>query len=188
MKKWISAVALTLAFGAQAFATESLTLTPAQIIAAVQPLNVINWKVGDEAHYNVTVASFIKGSMDKSVTKEEGNAVWVKQDINIQIQKQVAEMLIDRATAKVLKFLVDGKEQAIPDDKIEIISQDTQEVTVPAGKFDSIHIVAKSQKVSKIEVWANPKETCMEGTLKQIIATGIMGDMVMELASFKRMP
>ena len=189
MKKWISVLGLALALSGQAFAVEqgTLALSNHELVQMVEPLNVINWKVGDAAHYKLSML-LGSGTMDKSVDKEEGNGVWIKQDVNLGPQKEVIEMLLDRATAKILRFKRNGMDQAIPDDKIEIISQDTQEVTVPAGKFMAIHIVAKSEKISKIEVWANPKDTCMEGTIKQVAATGIFGDMTIELTSFTRMP
>jgi hypothetical protein len=157
-------------------------------VAATRPvstLDLINWKVGDTANYDVALA-FGKGSMKKAVTKDEGTALWVTNDLDIVIQKQKVEMLINKADAKILKMLVNGQEQQIPDDKIEIISQDYATVTVPAGTFKSMHIVAKSSQ-GNVEVWVNPKDTCMEGTLKQIVGS-MMGDITMSLTSFTKMP
>jgi hypothetical protein len=48
-----------------------------------------------------------------------------------------------------------------------------------------VHIVAKSKSASKIELWANPAETVMEGSIKQIAAS-TMGDVTMEMTSFKK--
>jgi len=155
-----------------------------QALSTVAPLNLINWKVGDTMSYNLSML-FGKGSMVKTVSKEEGNGVWLHQDISIMGQKQTADVLFDRADGKILKMLQNGKEVQIPDDKIEVISQDYAEITVPAGKFQSVHIVAKSQKISKIEMWANPTQTAIDGALKQIMATQF-GDMTLELTSFKR--
>jgi hypothetical protein len=97
----------------------------------------------------------------------------------------VVEALIDRATAKTLKMIHNGQEEAVPNDKIEIISQDATEVTVPAGTFKAIHVVAKTEKVSKIEVWANPKATVMDGAIKQIVNQGFI-DVEMDLTSFHK--
>ena len=57
-------------------------------------------------------------------------------------------------------------------------------MTVPAGTFKAIHIVAKNKQVDHIELWANPRDTVMDGAIKQTMTTqGI--DIVMELTSFK---
>ncbi|MCM2322312.1 MAG: hypothetical protein NDJ90_03520 [Oligoflexia bacterium] len=164
------------------------TLSPEVLsaMATTVPFNLINWKVGDQATYDVSAGAFGKmGRMTKEVTREEGNAIWINQAIDLGFQKEVVDILLDRAEGKVLKMIRNGKEEAIPNDKIEIISQDATEITVPAGTFKVIHIVAKSQKVSKIEVWANPRDTVMDGTVKQLMVTDFM-DLIMELVSFKR--
>ncbi len=156
--------------------------------ANVESLDLINWKVGDNAKFNVAAGSFGNiGTLDKSVSKDEGTALWLTQQMNVMIQNQKVETLINKADGKVLKMIVNGKEQAIPDDKIEIISQDYTEITVPAGKFKAIHVVAKSTQSPKIEVWANPRDTVMEGTLKQTMNTQNM-DIAIELTGFKRAP
>jgi hypothetical protein len=152
----------------------------------VGSLNLINWKVGDTASYNVTAMfGFVKGTLVKSVASEEGNAIWLKQDMNLAGQKQLIEMLMDRADGKILKLKQNGQDAQIPDDKPEIISQDYAEIKVPAGTFKCVHIVAKSKSASKIELWANPAETVMEGSIKQIAAS-TMGDVTMEMTSFKK--
>lgn len=149
-------------------------------------LNMINWKVGDRMDYSVSIGAFGKlGSMFKTVSKDEGNALWIHQEIDLKIQKQVVDMLISKADGKILKLIQNGKETEIPNDKLEVISQDYGKVTVPAGTFDAIHIIAKTQQVSKIELWANPAETAMDGALKQIMATQ-MGDITMELLKVAR--
>ena len=154
----------------------------------VSAQDVINWKVGDNANYQVSAGSFGKlGTMSQAVTKDEGAALWVKTDTKLAIQNDTAEMLLNKADGKILKYIHNGKEEALPDDKIEIISQDYADVTVPAGTFKAIHITAKTEKVSKIEIWANPRDTVMSGMIKQTMKTqGI--DIAVELTDFKRTP
>lgn len=160
------------------------TIQLSDLVTMVNTMNLINWKVGDTANFDISAGFFGKvGTMVKSVTKDEGAAIWVKQDAKMQGQNQVVEILLNKADGKVLKMIQNGKETEIPNDKIEIISQDTTEVTVPAGTFKVIHIVAKTEKVSKIELWANPKATVMEGTVKQYIESGFL-PITMELTSF----
>jgi hypothetical protein len=192
MKKFLALLGLAVvAVNPAAHAAHSASLgqlDSAQIamaIAAVNPLDLVNWKVGDSAEMDVKAGAFGKlGNISKSVTKEEGNAIWVKQDAKLMTQNEVMEMLISRVDGKVLKLIHNGKEEAVPEDKIEIISQDYTEVTVPAGTFKAIHIVAKTKQVDHVEVWANPRDTVMDGTLKQTMKMqGI--DIVTELTSFK---
>ena len=155
--------------------------------AALLPFgDLINWKVGDTSTYNVGFAGLGNiGTMVKSVTKDEGTAIWIRQDMNLAIQKQNVEALINKEDGKVLKLLVNGKEQALPDDKVEVISQDYTEITVPAGTFKVLHIVAKTKDAPKLEIWANPRDIVMEGTAKQTIQSQ-MGEITMELVSQKR--
>ncbi|MEK6706294.1 MAG: hypothetical protein AABZ06_10940, partial [Bdellovibrionota bacterium] len=128
----------------------------------------------------------VYGTLKKFVSKDEGAALWIRQDLNLSIQKQQVDMLINKADGKVLKLIVNGKEQAVPDDKIEIISQDYAEVTVPAGTFKTVHVIAKTKQIPTLEVWLNPREVVLEGTIKQIATTTFNIDIKMELTSFKR--
>ncbi|OFZ02147.1 MAG: hypothetical protein A2070_04820 [Bdellovibrionales bacterium GWC1_52_8] len=151
-------------------------------------MDLINWKVGDTASYDVKISSFGKmGTNVKTVTKDEGTSIWLTQDLNLSGQKQLAEAQISKADGKILKLIVNGKEQEIPNDPLEIISQDYADVTVPAGTFQCIHVIAKSKQISKLEVWMNPRDTVMDGMIKQIAQTQLF-PLTMELTSFKRMP
>jgi len=178
--------ALSAGFAAQARAEQPLLSTQdLQALTLSAPLNLINWKVGDQMSYQVSVGFFGKiGSMNKSVAKEEGDTIWIHQEIDLKVQKQVVDMQMSRVDGHVIRIIQDGKDIQVPNDKLEVISQDYGDVTVPAGTFSAIHIIAKTQQVSKIEVWANPADTVMDGALKQIMATQI-GEITMELASFK---
>jgi hypothetical protein len=80
-----------------------------------------------------------------------------------------------------------GQEQSIPDNDIEIISQDATEIKVKAGTFKAIHIVAKSKEIERIEMWANPRDTAIDGTIKQMVKSQ-MGMISFELTAFKRIP
>ncbi len=192
MKKiFVSLFAVLAVFSNNSFASNDVVSLISEnsaqmLVDSVAPLNLINWKVGDTANFDVSAGNFGKlGTMVKSVTSEEGNAIWVEQKLDLGFQKDNSKMLMSRADGKILKFIHNGKEEALPDDKVEIISQDSQDVTVPAGTFQSIHIVAKTTKVKKIEAWINPRDTVMEGAIKQIISTDQI-DITLELSSFKR--
>lgn len=185
IRKTLALLAIGLAGVATQARAELLSAQELQALTQTSALNLINWKVGDRMDYQVSVGFFGKiGAMFKTVSKDEGDALWIHQEIDLKVQKQVVDMLISKADGKVLKLIQNGQEAQIPNDKLEVISQDYGQVTVPAGTFDAIHIVAKTQQVSKIELWANPSATVMDGALKQIMATQL-GEITMELASFK---
>lgn len=188
MKKFLLGLAV-LSASVSAQAANIVVLSDAQFrtiaISSISPLDLINWKVGDTLTYDVTVGSFGKmGTSTTSVTKDDGATIWMEENMDLSIQKQKVEMQINKADGKVLKTIVNGQEQTTPQDPIEIISQDYVDVTVPAGTFKAIHIVAKSKQIDHVEVWANPRDTVMEGTLKQVITTQGM-DITMALTSFK---
>ena len=155
-------------------------------ILQVSPLDLINWKVGDTMQYSLTIAAYgINGSMVKTVTKDEGTSIWVNQDMDLTVQKQNVQTQINKADGKILKMIVNGQDQAVPDDKIEIVSQDYTSITVAAGTFKAMHIVAKSAQITKLEAWVNPQATIMDGSLKEIVDAQGM-EVVMELQSFKK--
>jgi opacity protein-like surface antigen len=191
MKKFLALLGLAvLSASVTAQAAHVVSLTDGQIrsiaLSTLSPFDLINWKVGDTAQYDVTVGSFGKmGTMVKSVTKDEGTSIWMEENMNLTVQQQKVEVQINKADGKVLKTIVNGQEQTTPDDPIQVISQDYVDVTVPAGTFKAIHIVAKTKQVDHIEVWANPRDTVMDGTLKQDMTTQGM-DIVMALTSFTK--
>jgi hypothetical protein len=163
------------------------TLTLADI--AHSQANLLNWKVGDFHKINIKFV-FGGGTGKKEVTKEEKsqNAVWLVTTMNLMGQNQKTEALYDRATAKVLKLIVNGKEQEVggEDGEIEIIEQKETEVTVPAGKFDCMYIKAKTNaqgQETTIEAFINPIDVNIDGMLKMILGTQF-GPLTLELASF----
>ena len=150
--------------------------------------NLINWTVGDTANFDVTLGAIGKvGTMKKSVTKADDaqNAIWVRTEANLAVQKDTTDILMSRADGSILRFVRNGKEEAVPENDIEIISQEYTEITVPAGTFKAIHIVADTKDVKGIEVWANPRDTIMEGTLKQVVPSQF-GKLEISLTSFKK--
>jgi hypothetical protein len=146
--------------------------------------NVINWKVGEFQDLNIQMQSMPLGTIHKVADREEGNGLWVKEEMSGgMIGNHTVEELIDRATGKVLKMKQDGQDQQVPDDKIEIINQETASVTVPAGTFQVIHITAKSEKTGQIEAWMNPKAITLDGTAKMTMQAQGM-PIALELTKF----
>jgi hypothetical protein len=156
-------------------------------LSQVSATNLINWKVGDTMSYEIKLGGMALGSNVKSVTKDEGTAIWMKQEMKLMSQNEVIESLINKADGQLLKLIRNGKEQSIPDNTLEVISQDATEIRVKAGTFKVIHIVAKTKDVERIEVWANPRDSAIDGTIKQLVKSP-MGMIGFELTSFKRIP
>ena len=176
---------LAVAGSAQANNEElALQIAIAQVSGASPIANVINWKVGEYQDLALKMQSFPLGTMHKEATSEEGNAIWIKQSLSGgMIGNQVIEILIDRATGQVLKMKQNGQEQAPPNDKLEIIDQETATITVPAGTFETIHIRARSQQAGNVEVWANPQAITLDGTAKMTMQAQGM-PVAMELTKF----
>jgi hypothetical protein len=181
MKKTLIALALALGLSTQAHAQENLAINlmlldlQASIVAAkTAPLNVINWKVGEFSNFDMSAAFGSLGKMNKIVASEVGNDIWLKSTTTGMIGNNTIEALIDRATGQVKEMRQNGQKQEIPNDKLEIISQDRATVTVPAGTFEAIHIVAKSEKIKKMELWANPRDTALDGAIQTIADTGML--------------
>jgi hypothetical protein len=125
------------------------------------------------------------GKSVKKVSQDTGATIWVRTDMDLQFQKEQIDIEINKADGKILKMKRNGQDQEIPNDPIEVISQEGTSIRVPAGTFDCVHIVAKTKQISRIEVWANPRDTAMDGTLKQAVTTQF-GVMTLELMSFSR--
>lgn len=152
----------------------------AKALLGVNPANMIDWKIGDTNTLSVSIGPMPNiGSMVQTVASEEGNAIWVHQDLDLKVQKQKIQMLLSRADGTVLKLLVNGQEQSVPNNPLEIIEQSYTKITVPAGTFDVLYIKAKSDgKI--IEAWANPVEIPMDGIAKQVAELG-MGNMMLTM-------
>lgn len=164
---------------------------------SVENLNVIDWKVGDRLEYNLKLAGFPLGTSHKEVIKDEGTSLWFRQAINASIQNIVTDIHISKTDASILKVYqcganvkanepcTDGKEQNLDAGDVEVIKQEYAEITVPAGTFKVIYILAKSSQSEKIEAWMNPRDIPMDGTAKQSVAMQF-GELSLELTKFKR--
>lgn len=146
----------------------------------------LNWKVGDSLSYQVSLGSMGRlGTSVKEVTQDTGDTLWIKNQVRLFGQNEIVEMEFRKADGQVVRMRRNGQDQSLPNDTVEIISTEAASITVPAGTFESVHIVAKTEQVERIEVWMNPRDTAIEGTLKQAASTQV-GQMILELTSFKK--
>ncbi len=146
--------------------------------------NMINWKVGEYTDYNLEAMGMPLGTMKKYVASEQGNAIWLNQDMSGGMMgDQKVEALMDRANGQILEMRQNGKKVDVPNDPIEIIDQESTSITVPAGTFDVIHVTAKSKNAKKIEVWANPRDIALDGAAQLYIESGML-PITMKLTGF----
>ncbi len=144
-------------------ALQRSTILEAQLFAG------LNWKVGDKASYNIKVGTFINGKSDNFVREETDIGFWMQNDMDLTIQKAKVEILINKTNGQIEKLLVNGQEQSVPKQDVEIVDQHEDSVTVPAGTFDAIYVKIKDKADGKLsEVWINPKVMPMTGSLKSM--------------------
>ena len=118
-----------------------------------------------------------------SVTAVTTTTVTIADAINIAGQSENAVEVIDLQTGKVISVTVNGQAQTVPDQTVKVISQVEESVTVPAGTFDSIHLVVQDAQSNQSDIWANPNLIPVGGTIKM---TGKQQSytVLLELASF----
>lgn len=145
----------------------------------------LDWKVGDVAEYNVSAGIFGKGKMIKTVVKDIGKALWILEEMNIPSHKETIKKLYNKEDGKILSVVRSGEAQNPEDSKIEIMNQENTQITVPAGTFNVLHIIGKSVKTPRIELWSNPDATVSDGTIK-IIMTSKYYKITSELTKFTR--
>jgi hypothetical protein len=170
----------------QAHSQQSVLEIMSQIMEQ-QLINPITWRVGDASEFNVSAGMFGNGKMTKKVTEDIGTAIWVVQEMNIPSHQEKIEKLYNKADGQVLKVIRNGTEQNPADSNIEVISQENVLIQVPAGAFDTVHIIGKNPKTSKIELWYNPQATVIDGTIKLIMKSSFY-TITSELVTFRRAP
>lgn len=186
---WVLALCVCLGFEARAatfdevfHAWESLSFSEFSVVTN-RPLD---WKVGDRADF-ILWAGFLSGRMTTEVVREESEGFWVRYFIKGGGRKETVEKFYRKSDGTVLHVLSNGAEQNPDDSRIEVISAEEAQIAVPAGFFKTVHIVGRTKQVQKLELWLNPVDTVIDGTVKGI--TNIRGvPITSELKSFKRAP
>lgn len=148
----------------------------------------INWAIGDACHYDLSMASFIKGKLDIVVREKNAEGYWLDQNVDLGfLGKQQMSVLIDPNTGAIKKVIVDGKEQAPPEQgEMEVVEVKEDKITVPAGTFEAVYFKVHDKKQNQdTEQWANPKLVPVSGMIKSI-GQSQMGEVVTELASFEK--
>lgn len=188
LKSFIS-TALLLAAGV----SSATTITQVSLIAAETILSNgaqtagFNFHAGDSTTYNLNISSFIQGTMSMTVKSVDTNSVVIDQDINVMGQAQSCEETINPNTGAISNMTCNGQHQDPGNNSdIEVVDSKEDTVTVPAGTFDTLYIKAHNKKDNTdIEQWINPKLIPVLGLAKMNAPTQL-GQMTVELASFKK--
>lgn len=191
VKAFIVALGMALSFNAVAAPS---AVEAVEIFAQVQMPAImdqartmgLDWKVGDQADYTLDMG-FLKGTMNSSVRSIGAEGIWMDQNMDMGFAgKQKIETLVDQNTGAIKKMIVNGKEEQIPEQDVEVIEVKEDRITVPAGTFDCIHARMKDKKDNKeVNAWINPQLVPMSGLLKQVAPTQF-GTVTVLLKSFKK--
>jgi hypothetical protein len=188
-KSLILAATIAVSTAAQAHNTLAEALFSQQL-PAIQSSVVtqgLNWKVGQENNYKLSMGGFLNGTMKMWVREVIADGIWMVQDIDLSIQKQKVEVLIDPSNGQIKKMIVNGKEQQPPKADFELIDQKEDKITVPAGTFEVIYLKVKDNanngQIS--EQWVNPRDIPLSG-MAQSKSDSQLGKVTIQLTSFKK--
>lgn len=140
-----------------------------QVLATLMP--ALNWHVGDQADYTISIGGFINGTSHNFVREDIGTSFWFEQDMDLGFMgKQKIEVQINKTTGKIEKMLANGQEQTPPDASDEEIAEMHEDkVTVAAGTFPCIYAKIHMKKDNTFqEAWINPQLVPMTGMLKAL--------------------
>jgi hypothetical protein len=186
-------IALTMVVSGSVFASNSdlvsdVTSAVNQKVMGQTMLLGFTFNPGDTNHYDINMG-FISGKMDMTVREKTPEGyVWIDQNIDLGfLGKQKVETLLDPSTGKIIKMIVNGKEEAPPTaDDSEVVETKEDTVTVPAGTFKAIYFKIRTKSNnSESQQWINPKEVPISGMIKGI-SPSQFGDVNIELTSFER--
>lgn len=183
-------LSLTMLLGLNAHAsvfTDIASQVVQQSVFADVEAQGLNFKKGDSASYNLNM-SIIQGTMVISVYDIVAEGVWLHQDMELGFAgKQKIETLLDPNTGEIKRVIVNGKDEKIPQNNMEVVDTREENVTVPAGNFTCLYIKAidKSNNNSEAQQWVNLKQVPVMGLVKSI-AQSQLGPVTIELTSFKK--
>lgn len=186
MNKLITCAVILLGFAAQA-STETVnteTLKKIGIFSAqqMQVKRVLNWHNGDALNFNLVVKNYPVGNISLKYESETQKEHLITETIGLAGKEIAFKVGYDKATGRVTSISFQGV--TIPVSQTEdpkIISQNDEKITVPAGEYDTSHVVIEMEK-GQSEIWLSP-ELPLGGTLK---TAGKIKDLTigLELASF----
>ena len=157
IKAIVLALSMALSFGANAGNINTLVADiNSAILQDVDTQAGFNWKVGDQATYNLKMG-FISGKMIMGVKAYTPDNLVLTQDMDLGFMgKQACEITLNPQTGETKSFVCNGQAQdPNAGGAVELIEQKEDTVKVPAGTFVCVYIKAK-QGENIIQQWVNP--------------------------------
>lgn len=146
-------------------------------------IQALDWKVNDRGNYKIDMG-FLQGTMVMHVREWVSEGPWVEQNVDMMGQQQKVEILFDKNDGSILRLLVNGEKQEIPESNVEIEDMREANITVPAGTFDCIYVKIKDvDKNETSEAWINPEQIPISGML-QNKAPSQFGTVTLQLTEF----
>lgn len=166
------AFAAMLSVGSLGFAFSSVPQMAVSNVSASSISHMIRngvvFKVGDTLNANLKIVEAnINGTVKIAITALDATTVTIQEDADLQIQKQVIVMVINKTNGKVISVTVNGQPQQVPTSNPKIVKQETATVTVPAGTYACLHLVLDDNG-NQSEIWADPKDIPINGLLKEV--------------------
>ncbi len=182
----VAAALVAVSIQAKADVIFDVNALQAQTLAQAQLNQGLNWHVGDQADYKISIGGFINGTSHTFVREDIGTSFWMEQDMDLGMMgKQKIEIQINKTTGAIEKLLANGQAQTAPDaaDQ-EVVDMHEDKVTIGMGSYDCIYAKIHSKKDNTFqEAWINPQLVPMMGLLKAL-ADSQFGKVTQEATAF----
>ncbi|MDZ4661608.1 MAG: hypothetical protein SGJ18_08310 [Pseudomonadota bacterium] len=153
----------------------------------------MDWKVGQQTTHQATLTDSTGSQLvyyfEETVKSDVQEGLWVQtiQSSDYEEQKDVFDILYDKKTGQVLKYIINGVNCSIPrKEKYRVLETHSENVTVKAGAFESTYTKAEARSTGfMFENWISPKIP-MTGVVKsKSFETEFKIPVEVELLSFK---
>lgn len=143
---------------------------PSFVIRQLPDLKKLNLKVGEFQNRDLKKSGLRLGTLKSWVDREESDGVWLLNEVKVILKpKQLIEVLIQRKTGKILKYIVDGEEKTPPDvtkmEDCEVLSEAAETIKVRAGTYKTERTIAKCDE-DIMAVWTNYGDVNMGGFVR----------------------
>ena len=167
-------------------------MSPLSIASLVGTKARLHWTVGDFAAYKNCALIFICTENREEVVGDTGDGFWTKETSNASGQDQITERLYRKKDGKVVRLIVDGKEQPIEESstRYEVVEERVVDISVPAGFFKAdyskvlMYDEGNSDEKIPLEVWMNKKTVPLDGIIRLSLGEGVI--VLSELTAFKK--
>jgi len=148
--------------------------------------NALSWKIGDGLNFALMVKGVAIGSVSMKYEAENQKEMLMTQVFNL-VNKSVSLLIgYDKESGRVSSFKIMGVPLPLPGSDaggVKVVKQEESHINVPAGEYDAVYFLIETDKGQQTEIWMNPSEIPLTGTLKTNSKVRNI-DVSMELVSF----